>query len=113
MQTRVDLRQLDLAGLRDFVLARGLPEYRYRQIARWLYDKAATSLEEMTDLSRGLRKTLAEQCEVGSLEIVAERRSRVDESSKWLFRLPGGDSVEAVLMPTEKRVTLCISSQVG
>jgi 23S rRNA (adenine2503-C2)-methyltransferase len=50
---------------------------------------------------------------VEPLEVVAERRSRVDESSKWLFRLPGGDSVEAVLMPTQKRVTLCISSQVG
>jgi len=110
---RIDLRRLDLPELRRFVLARGLPEYRYRQIARWLYDKAAATLEEMTDLSRDLRRDLAATCDVGDLEVLARRRSAVDASSKWLFRLPGGGSVEAVLMPTERRVTLCISSQVG
>jgi 23S rRNA (adenine2503-C2)-methyltransferase len=110
---RIDLRRFDLAGLRQFVLARGLPEYRYRQIARWLYDKAVGSVEEMTDLSRELRQELAAECDVGALDVAARRDSRVDASSKWLFRLPGGGSVEAVLMPTERRVTLCISSQVG
>ncbi|MFN8180094.1 MAG: 23S rRNA (adenine(2503)-C(2))-methyltransferase RlmN [bacterium] len=113
MTEKIDLRRLDLPDLRRLVLSRNLPEYRYRQIARWLYDKAVDSLDEMTDLSRELRDELSHEWAVGSLETVACQRSRVDASSKWLFRLPGGGSVEAVLMPTEKRVTLCISSQVG
>ena len=113
MPQTLDLRQLDLPALREAVLARRLPEYRYRQIARWLYDKAVDSLEEMTDLSRELRQELSRDFRVGGLEVLACQRSGVDASSKWLFRLPAGGSVEAVLMPMEKRVTLCISSQVG
>lgn len=113
MVERIVLRRLDLDGLREFVRSRGLPEYRYRQMARWLFDKAVDSVDEMTDLSRELRAGLAKDCEVGGLEVMTTRRSAVDASSKWLFRLPDGGSVESVLMPTERRVTLCISSQVG
>jgi 23S rRNA (adenine2503-C2)-methyltransferase len=113
MSETVDLRRLDLPALREFVLARRLPEYRYRQIARWLYDKAVDSIDAMTDLSLELRADLARDCRVGALAVLACRRSAVDASSKWLFSLPGGGSVEAVLMPTENRVTICISSQVG
>ena len=113
MPDRISLRAMDLDSLRALVKERGLPEYRYRQIARWLYDKAVGSLDEMTDLSRELRAELSRDWDVGGLEVVTRRRSAVDASSKWLFRLPGGGAVESVLMPTERRVTLCISSQVG
>lgn len=110
---RIPLRNLSLEELRAVVLERGLPEYRYRQMARWLWDRGVDSLAEMTDLSRELRDELAREYEVGGLSVAARRDSGVDGSSKYLFRLPGGGSVESVLMPSAKRVTLCISSQVG
>ena len=109
----MDLRKLSLSELRELVILRGLPEYRYRQISRWLYDKVVESFEEMTDLSSGLRAEMAGEFRLGRLEVVREQRSRVDESRKYLFRLESGETVESVLMPSERRVTLCISSQVG
>ncbi len=110
---RTNLRAYSLPELHRLVVERGLPEYRYRQIARWLYDKAVDSIDEMTDLSIALREDLASEFDVGSLEVVSEQASQVDGTRKFLFRLADGGSVEAVLMPTEKRITLCISSQVG
>ena len=110
---KTDLRDLPFPELEAAVRRRGLPAYRYRQIARWLYDKAVEDIEEMTDLSRELRSELARDFEIGALPVVTRRQSQVDGSSKWLFALPGGGSVESVLMPTARRVTMCISSQIG
>ncbi|HMB67714.1 MAG TPA: 23S rRNA (adenine(2503)-C(2))-methyltransferase RlmN [bacterium] len=110
---KVPLQSLTLAQLRALVAERGLPEYRYRQMARWLWDRGVDSLEEMTDLSKELREELAREYEVGGLSVAACRESSVDGSAKFLFRLPGGGSVESVLMPAPKRITMCISSQVG
>ena len=110
---RGSLRALGLEGLRELVLSRGLPEYRFRQIARWLFDKGAETFDEMTDLPNELRGDLARDYDLGSIALVSRQDSRVDGSSKYLFRLRGGDAVESVFMPAEKRVTLCISSQVG
>jgi 23S rRNA (adenine2503-C2)-methyltransferase len=95
------------------VLERGLPEFRYRQIARWLWDKGVEDIEEMTDLGKELRQELARDFVAGGLAVATRRDSALDESSKYLFRLADGGAVEAVLMPTERRVTLCVSSQVG
>jgi 23S rRNA (adenine2503-C2)-methyltransferase len=110
---RGSLRALGLDGLRELVVSRGLPEYRFRQIARWLFDKGAETFDEMTDLPNELRGDLARDYDLGSVALVSRQDSRVDGSSKYLFRLRDGGAVESVFMPTEKRVTLCISSQVG
>ncbi|MGH2570273.1 MAG: radical SAM protein, partial [bacterium] len=110
---RGSLRALGLDGLRELVISRGLPEYRFRQIARWLFDKGAETFDEMTDLPSELRGDLARDYDLGSFSLVSRQDSRVDGSSKYLFRLRDGGAVESLFMPTEKRVTLCISSQVG
>ncbi|GJM45363.1 MAG: dual-specificity RNA methyltransferase RlmN [Gemmatimonadota bacterium] len=113
MSSLVDLRRFSLPELESMVAERGLPAFRYRQMARWLYGKAAASIDEMTDLSLDLRTELSRDYEVGGLEVVAERTSQVDRTRKFLFRLQDGRSVESVLMPLGRRYTLCISSQVG
>jgi 23S rRNA (adenine2503-C2)-methyltransferase len=109
----VDLRRFSLPELEAAVLEEGLPAFRYRQMARWIYDKAAVSIDEMTDLSLELRQRLSTRYEIRPLEVATEMASRVDGTRKFLFRLADGLSVESVLMPMEKRTTLCISSQVG
>jgi 23S rRNA (adenine2503-C2)-methyltransferase len=111
--TRPSLSTLSLGELRELILSRGLPEYRYRQLARWLYDKGAESFDEMTDFSLELRRELEREYALERLEVASRRDSAVDGSSKYLFRLADGAAVESVFMPTEKRVTLCISSQMG
>jgi 23S rRNA (adenine2503-C2)-methyltransferase len=110
---RASLRALGFDGLRELVLSRGLPEYRFRQLARWLFDKGAETIDEMTDLPVDLRQDLARDYDVGSAVLVSRQDSRIDGASKYLFRLRDGGAVESVFMPTAKRVTLCISSQIG
>ncbi len=110
--SKVDLKNYDLAELESFIAGSGKEKYRARQIFKWLYQKGAVSLEEMTNLSKDLRKELGERAFISSLEPEAVERSS-DGTAKYLFRLADGNAVESVLIPDEDRTTLCISSQVG
>ncbi|MDP6460752.1 MAG: 23S rRNA (adenine(2503)-C(2))-methyltransferase RlmN [Gemmatimonadota bacterium] len=113
LSPRPDLRSLSLAELQAAVSGLGLPEYRFRQIARWLFDRTATSFDEMTDLSLDLRAKLDRRFRLDELTTAAHRVSKVDGSEKFLFRLEDGASVESVLMTAARRITLCVSTQVG
>lgn len=110
--SKVDLKNYDLAELESFIAGSGKEKYRARQIFKWLYQKGAVSFEEMTNLSKDLRRELEERASISSLEPEAVERS-ADGTAKYLFRLADGNAVESVLIPDEDRTTLCISSQVG
>lgn len=90
----------------------GQPAYRARQIADWVYEKYAGGFEEMTDLPAELRRALPDRLCISPLEMAFEARSR-DGTIKHLWRLRDGEQVESVLIPTGRRVTLCLSSQAG
>jgi 23S rRNA (adenine2503-C2)-methyltransferase len=98
----------ELAG---WLAERGQPAYRLRQLRRRL--AAGDGFEAMLDLPGTLRAELAALFRPSSLEEV--RRSEADggETTKLLYRLEGGYTVEAVTMRYPRRATLCISSQVG
>ncbi|HYQ47647.1 MAG TPA: 23S rRNA (adenine(2503)-C(2))-methyltransferase RlmN, partial [Thermodesulfovibrionales bacterium] len=110
--SKVDLKNYDLSELESFIAGSGKEKYRARQIFKWLFQKGAVSFEEMTNLSKDLRKELGERAFISSLEPEAVERSS-DGTAKYLFRLADGNAVESVLIPDEDRTTLCISSQVG
>ncbi len=127
------LYDLEAADLARLVEETGEPSYRARQLARWLDRRKVADLEAMTDLPAGFRGRLAER--LAGAGLVLERHQVGDGgwSHKFLFGLPGGDSVESVLMlyppvgegPAEEsweagvspgrkgRATLCISTQAG
>jgi 23S rRNA (adenine2503-C2)-methyltransferase len=109
---RPDLRSLSLELLGRFLAGLGEKPYRARQIHRWLHQKGAASLDEMTDLPVALRQLLAERARLDTLEMAGERRS-ADGTIKWKWRTPDGRFVESVYMPEKDRKTLCLSSQVG
>lgn len=92
--------------------SRGQPAYRAGQVQRWLYEALAPSVEEMTDLPAAEREALGQ-----AFRLDDPREDRVsvsrDGTVKHLWRLSDGQLVESVLIPTEKRLTLCISSQAG
>ncbi len=102
------------ARLAEVAVAAGLPRFAGKQIARWLYVARATSIDEMTDLSKQGRQRLAEAgYAVGREEPLAATTSR-DGTVKYLFRGCGGRDVEAVYIPEKDgRATLCVSSQAG
>jgi len=110
---RVHLRNLTLDELKGFVCSYDLPDFRYRQIASWLYDKMAVDFTEMTDLPLALRERLADDAVVSSLRTRATQTSAIDGTKKFLFELGDGNLVESVLMPYGTRTTFCVSSQVG
>ena len=98
--------------LADHFRARGQPAYRAGQVERWLFDSLAPSLEAMTDLPRRERDALAEAFDVTEPAEATVARSQ-DGTVKHVWRLADGELLESVLIPTEKRLTLCISSQAG
>lgn len=111
---RQALSGLSLPELESFVKQLGLPAFRARQIHSWLYVKWASSFDEMTDLSRDVRDLLKEKAEISLLELAHLEVSN-DGTRKYLFKLPDGQMVEAVLMSFEDRPSFsaCVSSQVG
>ncbi len=108
----VDLRALPRESVTRLVAALGERPFRARQLYRWLHQKGAASLGEMTDLPRAFREALAARTALTTLERASEQRSE-DGTIKWTWRTRDGKLVESVYMPEEDRRTLCVSSQVG
>lgn len=109
----IHLRNMTLPALREFVLSHGQPEYRFRQLAAWLYTRLADDFDEMSDLPKSYRAQLAATCRIRSAVPGTVRESSIDGTRKFLFSLDDGKSVESVLMRYGERTTLCVSSQVG
>lgn len=89
----------------------GEPPYRGRQVFAWVHAREVGDFDAMTDLPKGLRAWLAEHAVISRMEPRTVLTSS-DGSRKALYDVPGG-TIASVLMPSEDRVTLCISSQVG
>src|SRR5260221_8931072 len=112
----VDIRPpiLSLAPseLEAWLVANEIPTYRGKQIWGWLARGVAT-FEAMHDLPKGLRAALERDFRSTSLRTVAGSEADHALTSKKLYELDGGHSVEAVVMRYSDRSTLCISSQAG
>ena len=108
----INLLDLLPAELETLAESLSVPRYRGRQIASWIYVKGATDIAAMSDLPKELRQKLAEQAEV-ALPEVERRTPSQDGSEKLVLRLGDGARIQAVLMPDEDRLTLCVSTQVG
>lgn len=89
-----------------------MPRFAAKQIARWLYDKHATTIEAMSDLSARHRALLAETYEVG---LTAPKKVSIstDGTKKYLYRTSQNHFIESAYIPDGDRATLCISSQAG
>ncbi len=91
--------------------ALGLPTYRGRQMLAWV-ERGVESFAGMTDLPLEMREILPVQLRVFS-STVSEISASPGGTKKLLVRMEDGALVECVLIPEGKRLTLCISSQVG
>ena len=98
--------------LREVVAQVGLPAFTAGQIASWMYQRGASSFDEMTNISKKGREALAERYEVGRRAPIDVQRS-VDGTAKYLFPVSCGGHVETVFIPDGERGTVCVSCQVG
>jgi 23S rRNA (adenine2503-C2)-methyltransferase len=107
-----DIRNLTLEELKAELEAMGERAFRAAQIFDWLYHKRASDFAGFTSLSKSLREKLAQHFEIGRLDLEARLEAR-DGTAKLLFRLTDGRFVEAVLISSGRRKTICLSTQVG
>lgn len=112
LDERVDLLGMPEEELTQFMQSLGMPAYRARQIMRWVYKLFETDVTAMTDLPEKLREELTKIAHV-SRPIVEQVQQSADGTRKFLFSLPDGMTIESVLIRDEKRLTACVSSQVG
>lgn len=112
MKELTPLVGMTLEQLQQVAAECGMPRFAARQMCRWLYEKRATEIDQMTDLSKQARARLAENYSVG-LEPPLASATSDDGTVKYLFRGCGGRSVETVYIPDGERATLCVSSQAG
>lgn len=107
-----NIRHLSLKELADYFLSINQKKFRVKQVYEWIWKKGANSFEDMTDLSKELRATLAENFSFPALKIDAVQQS-IDGTIKTRFKTFDEHAVEGVLIPTETRQTACVSSQIG
>jgi 23S rRNA (adenine2503-C2)-methyltransferase len=113
-ETKIDIRCLTTPQLVDYFKQKGLPSFRAKQVSHWLWQKNASTFDEMTTLSKELREQLDKEFDI--LPIVTDKvQYSNDGTIKSRFRLHDGHLIEAVLIPVpeDKRFTVCVSTQVG
>ena len=107
-----DIREISQEELEQFFLENNQQKFRIKQLNEWLWEKGANSFDQMSSLSKDLRELLNEKFEFKSAKIDQEFKS-TDGTIKFSFKLFDDKLVEGVLIPSKKRVTACISSQIG
>lgn len=107
-----NIRTLTLAEIEQYFDELGEKKFRAKQVWEWLWQKKAQSFADMSNLSKELRQKLGEQFTLPALTINSTQYS-ADGTVKSGFKTHDGHLVEGVLIPTEKRYTACVSSQIG
>lgn len=100
------------ANLQNWLNEKGEKKYRFNQIRRWVFAGRARTFDDMSDLPTELRKSISDDFEFFSTEIVRQH-SAGDQTRKLLLQLPDQSQIECVLLFDGKRRTICVSSQVG
>lgn len=107
-----NIRELDLAAIEQYIERIGEKKFRAKQVYEWIWTKQAMSFADMTNLSKELRQRLGDDFTLPALTIDATQYS-ADGTVKSRFKTWDGHLVEGVLIPTDKRLTACVSSQIG
>lgn len=111
-KSKKDIRSLELDELKAYFVSIEEKPFRATQVYDWLWNKCAHSFEEMSNLSKTTREKLEENFVIHAVKIDHSQVSK-DRTIKNAFRLHDNHLIEGVLIPTERRMTACVSSQVG
>ena len=109
--TITPLLGMSLAELTEWIQGQGQPAYRGKQLYQWIYQQGAKSLADITVFSKQWRETVKDT-PIGR-STIQHREVSSDGAVKYLLKLQDGQIVETVGIPTSKRMTVCVSSQVG
>jgi 23S rRNA (adenine2503-C2)-methyltransferase len=104
---------MSLDGFISIVTEYDEPKYRAEQIFNWTYKRYVQSIEEMENLPKQLKDSLANNYILNPLKLLKVTGSKSAKTRKYLLECQDGEKIEAVLMKEQKRITICLSSQVG
>ncbi len=107
-----NIRALTEEQLKARFAARGYPAFRCKQVLQWL-NQGCTSFDDMSNLPLAMREELAREFTIPSVTVLKRLDSQLDETVKYLFGLPDGETVESVLMSYRHGWSQCLSTQVG
>lgn len=111
-EEKKDIRKMSLSDIEAVITEMGQKSFRAKQIYEWLWKKSAQSFDEMSNLSLDLREKLKNEFRISPASLDNSQYSN-DGTIKSGIKLYDGNLIESVLIPTESRMTACISSQVG
>ena len=112
MDQKIDIRQLNLDELTKKIIEIGEKPYRAKQIYDWLWKKRVIDFSEMTNLSKSFRELIKDYFIINAVKLQDSQKSK-DKTIKNAFLLVDNAVIEGVLIPTKKRMTACVSVQVG
>ena len=107
-----DIRSISFDKLNKFIQKNNFPTYRSNQIFNWINKSSFRSFDDMTNIPKSLVKLLKENFVINVTNILSKQVSD-DSTIKFAIKLHDKLVVEAVLIPSGRRVTACVSSQVG
>ena len=107
-----NIRSLSQSELEQYFETMGEKKFRAKQVWEWLWQKGAQSFGDMTNLSKDLRQKLGDNFVLPALTVDLTQQS-TDGTIKMRFKTHDGHLCEGVLIPTENRLTACVSSQIG
>lgn len=107
-----DIRSLSTQDIADVISELGQPAFRAKQVSEWLFTKNVCSFDEMTNIPKSLRESLAERFSF-AVPVEAVKQVSKDGSRKYLLQFPDGVAVETVGMPSRNRLAVCVSTQAG
>lgn len=107
-----DIRKFTLAQLEEFFVAQGDKKFRAKQVYDWLWNKSLKNFDDMTNISKETREMLKANFSINHIHVDLMQHS-TDGTIKNAVKLFDNKIVESVLIPTTKRITACVSSQVG
>ncbi len=108
-----DIRDLSFSELAGLMEGLGEKSYRADQVFGWLHKQLAESFEDMSNVPKALKDKLSELYELYPAKIMLVKRSKLDETRKYLFSLHDGCLIESVFMKYEHGNSVCVSSQAG
>ncbi len=95
---KTDLLSLTLPQMQAWLLERGEPAFRAKQLYSWLYQRLVTDFSLMSNLPQSLRNRLAQEASIGPMIVRSEQHSKDDRTRKILLELSDGKLIESVLM---------------
>ena len=104
---------MSVNDLQAWCIEAGESEYRGKQLFEWMYRHGILSFDDMLNVTKTFREYLNNNCIIKTLEMERISPSKVDKSTKILFRTIDNQFIETISMIDKGRHTVCISSQIG